>query len=65
MRSRTNTATSGASVFPAAMHAATSNDELMGAFTRKAPIAIAGQKRRPRRNSTATAMPVGGQMGVT
>jgi hypothetical protein len=56
---------SGATVLPTAMPAAVNGDGPIGAFTRKAPRAIAGQTLRPNSKIPATAIPVGGQIGVT
>ena len=64
-RFSSTTATSGASVFPTVMPAATSSEGLRGAFTAKAPSATPGHIRGPSNSSTTTAIPVGGQMGVT
>src|SRR5262249_16947298 len=62
---RRETATTASRVFPTAIAAATGIEASpLVAFAMKAPSAIAGQKRGPRRSSAASAIPVGGQTGV-
>ncbi len=58
-------ATNGASVLPVAIKAAPSGDGPMGRLTASAPTNTAGQTRRPRTRMATSAMPVGGQIGVT
>ena len=58
-------ATSGASVFPAAVTAAASGPSLIGRFTAKAATATPGHNDRPKSRKAATAIPVGGHSGVT
>ena len=62
---RSVAATSGATVFPAAVAAAASPFVLMGRLTAKAASAMPGHTRHPKRRNATTAMPVGGQSGVT
>jgi hypothetical protein len=52
-------------VLPTAISIAPASDELMGALTSSAASVIAGHSRTPNDNKATTAIPVGGQMGVT
>ncbi len=62
---RRRTEAIGARVLPIEMNAAASGVGPIGRLTAKAAIAIAGQSRMPITSIAATAMPVGGQTGVT
>jgi hypothetical protein len=62
---RRNNASSGARVLPAAMASASTTVSLMGALTTNAAARMAGHIRGPRRRKATTAIPVGGQTGVT
>src|SRR5258708_8567491 len=64
LRSNSADAT-GASVLPAAITAAPAGDGPRGRFTAKAASRIAGQARRPITSSATSAIPDGGQTGVT
>jgi len=64
-RRRSSTETSGASVFPTAMMAAPNGEGPSGRLTANAATATAGQARRPTSRKATSAIPVGGQIGVT
>ena len=53
------------SMLPAAIAAATSSPAPLVAFEMKAPTRTAGQSRRPKIKSAASAMPLGAHTGVT
>lgn len=55
----------GAMVFPSTIASTAGIDGPSETLTRKAPSAIPGQTRGPRRSRVATAIPVGGHSGVT
>jgi hypothetical protein len=65
VRLRSSTATSGASVLPAAMTAAPRGEGPIGRLTARAAAKIAGQIQRPKTRIATSAIPVGGQIGVT
>src|SRR5881397_1188899 len=52
------------SVFPAAIPADVASEPAVVAFARKAPSAIAGQTRFPKRRKDASAIPAGGHTAV-
>ncbi|CAM5484393.1 hypothetical protein SAURM35S_06332 [Streptomyces aurantiogriseus] len=64
-RRRRRQAHTGATVLPTVMASTGRIDGPSVTFTRNAPSATAGQARRPHSSRTTSAMPVGGQNGVT
>ena len=56
--------TTASSVLPSAMTAEVSSVPAVVALAAKAPIKIAGHMRRPPSSTAASAMPVGGQIGL-
>ena len=65
VRRRISAAARGATVLPAAISAAPAGEGPSGRLRAKAAAAIAGQTRRPMSRMATTAIPVGGQIGVT
>src|SRR5215216_3181997 len=58
-------ASSASNVFPVAMPSVEAIGIWVGRFAASAPIKMPGHTRKPKINSEAIAIPVGGQTGVT